>query len=218
MPVSHSASAHGRSNFCSCSGRASVAKSRSVIGRCSTASRTEPPTRYSSWPAAANRPPSSRRTSAWLFNATAAAANSSASWAVFGHGTEHSRTTMRRLRPLRPASAASDDDAARGCTEPDPAAHYRRVRPERLSTPATIAWVSDGENPQPRRRRGRRRGRRSAGSGEAKSGNEAMAAGTPAGPAKPGAAPLGTPRSRAAAHRARDVGRRTGHRQHRSPA
>jgi 8-oxo-dGTP pyrophosphatase MutT (NUDIX family) len=44
--------------------------------------------------------------------------------------------------------------------------------------PATIAWVSDGENPQPRRRRGRRRGRRSAGSGEAKSGNETPAAAT----------------------------------------
>jgi 8-oxo-dGTP pyrophosphatase MutT (NUDIX family) len=54
----------------------------------------------------------------------------------------------------------------------------------RLSTPATIAWVSDGENPQPRRRRGRRRGRRSAGPGEAKSGNEATAAGPPAGVAK----------------------------------
>ncbi|WIM86677.1 NUDIX hydrolase [Candidatus Mycobacterium wuenschmannii] len=45
--------------------------------------------------------------------------------------------------------------------------------------------MSDGENPQPRRRRGRRRGRRSAGSGEAKSGNEATAAGTSAAPAKP---------------------------------
>lgn len=29
--------------------------------------------------------------------------------------------------------------------------------------PATIAWVSDGEQPKPRRRRGRRRGRRAAG-------------------------------------------------------
>ncbi|MGC2380368.1 MAG: NUDIX hydrolase [Mycobacterium sp.] len=46
--------------------------------------------------------------------------------------------------------------------------------------------MSDGEKPQPRRRRGRRRGRRSAGSGEAQSGNEAVAGGTPAGPAKPG--------------------------------
>jgi 8-oxo-dGTP pyrophosphatase MutT (NUDIX family) len=43
--------------------------------------------------------------------------------------------------------------------------------------------VSDGEKSQPRRRRGRRRGRRSAGSGEA--GNEAVAGGTPAAPAKP---------------------------------
>jgi 8-oxo-dGTP pyrophosphatase MutT (NUDIX family) len=45
--------------------------------------------------------------------------------------------------------------------------------------------VSDGEKSQPRRRRGRRRGRRSAGSGEAQSGNEAVAGSTPAGPAKP---------------------------------
>jgi 8-oxo-dGTP pyrophosphatase MutT (NUDIX family) len=45
--------------------------------------------------------------------------------------------------------------------------------------------VSDGEKSQPRRRRGRRRGRRSAGSGEAESGNEAVAGGTPAAPAKP---------------------------------
>ncbi|HEY6818913.1 MAG TPA: NUDIX hydrolase [Mycobacterium sp.] len=45
--------------------------------------------------------------------------------------------------------------------------------------------MSDGEKSQPRRRRGRRRGRRSAGSGEAQSGNEAVAGGTPAGPAKP---------------------------------
>ena len=40
--------------------------------------------------------------------------------------------------------------------------------------------MSDGENPQPRRRRGRRRGRRSATAGEAKSGNEGAAAATPA--------------------------------------
>ena len=33
--------------------------------------------------------------------------------------------------------------------------------------PATIAWVSDGEQPKPRRRRGRRRGRRAAGPPEA---------------------------------------------------
>jgi len=32
-----------------------------------------------------------------------------------------------------------------------------------VATPATIAWVSDGERAKPRRRRGRRRGRRSAG-------------------------------------------------------
>jgi 8-oxo-dGTP pyrophosphatase MutT (NUDIX family) len=45
--------------------------------------------------------------------------------------------------------------------------------------------VSDGEKAQPRRRRGRRRGRRSAGSGEAQSGNESVVGSTPAGPAKP---------------------------------
>ncbi|TRW89217.1 NUDIX hydrolase [Mycolicibacterium sp. 018/SC-01/001] len=35
---------------------------------------------------------------------------------------------------------------------------------------ATIAWVSDGEQPKPRRRRGRRRGRRAAGPPEASTG------------------------------------------------
>ncbi|HXO57383.1 MAG TPA: NUDIX hydrolase, partial [Mycobacterium sp.] len=45
--------------------------------------------------------------------------------------------------------------------------------------------MSDGEKSQPRRRRGRRRGRRSAGSGDAQSGNEAVDGGTPAAPAKP---------------------------------
>ena len=34
--------------------------------------------------------------------------------------------------------------------------------------PATIAWVSDGEQPKPRRRRGRRRGRRAPGPPEAR--------------------------------------------------
>ncbi len=101
---------------------------------------------------------------------------------------------------------------------PDPAAHYRRVRPERLSTPATIAKVSDGENPQPRRRRGRRRGRRSAGSGEAKSGNEATVADTPAKAAKAGQRRP----ARRAAERLRTVHETSagglGHRQHRPPS
>jgi 8-oxo-dGTP pyrophosphatase MutT (NUDIX family) len=37
------------------------------------------------------------------------------------------------------------------------------VRRGRIFVPATIAWVSDGEQAKPRRRRGRRRGRRAAG-------------------------------------------------------
>ena len=51
----------------------------------------------------------------------------------------------------------------------------------RNSTPATIAWVSDGEKAQPRRRRGRRRGRRNAGSGQSHTDNGAIDGATPAG-------------------------------------
>jgi 8-oxo-dGTP pyrophosphatase MutT (NUDIX family) len=39
---------------------------------------------------------------------------------------------------------------------------HRRVAPERNRVAATIAWVSDGEQAKPRRRRGRRRPRRAA--------------------------------------------------------
>ncbi|MGO8965348.1 NUDIX hydrolase [Mycobacterium sp.] len=46
--------------------------------------------------------------------------------------------------------------------------------------------MSDGEKPQPRRRRGRRRGRRSAGSGESQTGNAATDGGTAAGAAESG--------------------------------
>src|SRR6201997_1913985 len=42
----------------------------------------------------------------------------------------------------------------------------RRVCPEDRPVPATIAWVSDGEQAKPRRRRGRRRGRGAAGAAE----------------------------------------------------
>jgi 8-oxo-dGTP pyrophosphatase MutT (NUDIX family) len=56
----------------------------------------------------------------------------------------------------------------------------------RLSPPATIAWVSEGEKAQPRRRRGRRRGRRSAGSGQAHTDNGGTAGGTAAAVDKPG--------------------------------
>jgi 8-oxo-dGTP pyrophosphatase MutT (NUDIX family) len=40
--------------------------------------------------------------------------------------------------------------------------------------PATIAWVSDGEQAKPRRRRGRRRGRRAAGATENRVDNQAV--------------------------------------------
>jgi 8-oxo-dGTP pyrophosphatase MutT (NUDIX family) len=40
--------------------------------------------------------------------------------------------------------------------------------------PATIAWVSDGEQAKPRRRRGRRRGRRAAGAAENRADNQAV--------------------------------------------
>jgi 8-oxo-dGTP pyrophosphatase MutT (NUDIX family) len=43
-----------------------------------------------------------------------------------------------------------------------------------LGVPATIAWVSDGEHAQPRRRRGRRRARRTAGPGASQTNNGAV--------------------------------------------
>ncbi len=64
-------------------------------------------------------------------------------------------------------------------------AHGGECGQGRLSTPATIAWVSDGENAQPRRRRGRRRGRRSAGSGQSPTDSGAIDGATPAGVDKP---------------------------------
>src|ERR1700749_3087731 len=56
---------------------------------------------------------------------------------------------------------------------------------ERLSTPATIASVSEGEKAHARRRRGRRRGRRSAGSGQSRTANGATDGNPPAGADKP---------------------------------
>ncbi|COY21481.1 Uncharacterised protein [Mycobacterium tuberculosis] len=84
IPVSHTASAHGRTISCTRSGRASVVKSRSGLNRPNSASRTEPPTRYNSCPAAANTDPSSRNKAACLFKATAAAVSRSASWTASG--------------------------------------------------------------------------------------------------------------------------------------
>src|SRR5690349_4602332 len=57
--MSHVASPHCFSSRSVSSGRAEVAKSRSLCGRPSMASRTGPPTSASSWPASANRVPSS---------------------------------------------------------------------------------------------------------------------------------------------------------------
>jgi 8-oxo-dGTP pyrophosphatase MutT (NUDIX family) len=64
-------------------------------------------------------------------------------------------------------------------------AHGGECGKVRLSTPATIAWVSDGEKAQPRRRRGRRRGRRSAGSGQSHTDSAPIDGATPAGVDKP---------------------------------
>src|SRR4051794_27246208 len=64
MPTSHHASAHGLSRATTCSGLASVVKSRSWPSRPSSASRTDPPTSARSWPAAAKRRPSSSTTGA----------------------------------------------------------------------------------------------------------------------------------------------------------
>jgi 8-oxo-dGTP pyrophosphatase MutT (NUDIX family) len=55
-----------------------------------------------------------------------------------------------------------------------------RIRPD---VPANIAWVSDGEQANPRRRRGRRRGRRAVGSSENRTDNTDAGA-TAAGPGK----------------------------------
>jgi 8-oxo-dGTP pyrophosphatase MutT (NUDIX family) len=48
---------------------------------------------------------------------------------------------------------------AHSATEVIKGVHGRRVRPEDRPVPANIAWVSEGEQAKPRRRRGRRRGR-----------------------------------------------------------
>ena len=68
-------------------------------------------------------------------------------------------------------AASSSASAAESGTSDEPSGHgpitVRRVRRERMFTAATIAWVSDGEQAKPRRRRGRRRGRRAAGPPEA---------------------------------------------------
>src|SRR4051812_12250638 len=64
MPTSHHASAHGLSRATTCSGLASVVKSRSWPSRPSSASRTDAPTSARSWPAAAKRRPSSSTTGA----------------------------------------------------------------------------------------------------------------------------------------------------------
>jgi len=77
-------------------------------------------------------------------------------------------------------------------------------RQARLSVPATIAWVSEGERAKPRRRRGRRRGRRtadptqqSAGQAEtAGSGPEPTAEQPPAPDAPTSPAPAARPRRR----------------------
>ncbi len=58
-PMVHTSSAQPLTILSVSSGRALVAKSRSSPSLPRSASRTEPPTRCSSWPAAANRSPSS---------------------------------------------------------------------------------------------------------------------------------------------------------------
>lgn len=67
------------------------------------------------------------------------------------------------------------------------APYYRRVRRGAYPVPATIAWVSEGEQAKPRRRRGRRRGRRAAGPAETR--NKTKADGAAAQAAPPAATP-----------------------------
>src|SRR3954452_15569776 len=62
IPVSQVCSAQPSTSASTCSGRASVVRSRSLPSRPSSASRAEPPTRCSACPAAANRSPSSTAT------------------------------------------------------------------------------------------------------------------------------------------------------------
>ena len=160
-----------------------------------------------------------RRTSACLFSATAAAVSSSASGASSGTGQSVVGRRCGARRPLRSPTirAVPDDDAAlcdrtvaRSCSSlpasvagaSEHASYYRLgVRRRKIATAS-----APGEAPRsalgrvgrgPIRQRGGRR-RHTSRSSEAR------------------ATPLGTPRTRAAAHGARDVGGRTGHRQHRS--
>ncbi|SKV22008.1 Uncharacterised protein [Mycobacteroides abscessus subsp. abscessus] len=78
IPVSQMASAQPVTRFCTCSGRASVVKSRSMPGLPNAASRTLPPTRYRSKPAESKSAPSSESSFLCRFKVTAAVANSSA--------------------------------------------------------------------------------------------------------------------------------------------
>ena len=95
MPVSHSASAHGRSNLLhplgpGVGGEVQVASA----SRPSSASRTLPPTRYSSWPASANnRAEVAQHVGMLVAAPPAAAASSSASAAESGTSDEPSGHT-----------------------------------------------------------------------------------------------------------------------------
>ncbi len=75
--------------------------------------------------------------------------------------------------PERPVDAP-DRPTQLGNHAPD----TRRVDRDRQDVPATIAWVSDGEQAKPRRRRGRRRGGRTAGPVDKQPSAEAAAAKT----------------------------------------
>src|SRR5882757_9941652 len=153
MPVSHNPSAQPRTIRCTRSGRASVVKSRSATAnRSSRASRTLPPTRYSSWPASANNSPNSRSTGACGCSALTAANSSTSALEALGSFDTFADHSI----------AAHDDITTRRQAD-----HERECIEGESSTAATIAWVSEGERAKPRRRRGRRRGRRSAGPPEA---------------------------------------------------
>src|SRR5688500_14510941 len=144
MPTSQCVSAQPRSTPTIASGRASVVRSRSTIGRPSSASRTGPPTRATSWPAAAKRSPSSRSTGSTRrsspINRSCAAVSSpgsggrDASAGSLGTGSKGT-TVLRRRRllcagpaPCRSRRAGSPRGYHRGMPRPRSSARRTGAR------------------------------------------------------------------------------------------
>ena len=174
-----------------------------------SASRTEPPTRYNSWPAAANAAPSSRSTGACLFKATAAAVSRSASWALQARSNSVVGWPAGRLCGPRRLAAGLG-------RQPHPVA--RRTSGEYVQKTGTCQLLSLGC------RTANKPNHVAAGAGAAVVALPVRpkTARTTSRPVtqpttKPRRNPFAAPRAGAAAHRARNIRRRAGHRRYRRP-